>query len=161
MRSNAMATILAAIGWRACVVAGGYQTWRRSTVAGLRDNRSLLNVMLLDGQTGSAKTEILHLLAELGVQTLDLEGAAGHRGSVFGNLTGQPQPCQKLFESRIWHEILKSDPDQPIVVEAESSLIGKCGLPDRLLRSMRAAPVSRSAPASTRVPVTWSRLTKS
>lgn len=140
MRSNAMATILSAIGWRVSVVAGGYQTWRRSTVAGLRDTGPLFNIVLLDGQTGSAKTEILHLLADLGVQTLDLEGAARHRGSVFGNLTGQPQPCQKFFESQIWYDILTFDPEQPIVVEAESSLIGKCGLPDRLLRSMRAAP---------------------
>ena len=140
MRSNAMATILSAVGWRVGVVAGGYQTWRRSTVAGLRETPTLFNIVLLDGQTGSAKTEILKLLAQRGVQTLDLEAAAHHRGSVFGNLTGQPQPCQKLFESQILYELLGFDADKPIVVEAESSLIGKCCLPNRLLKSMRAAP---------------------
>jgi len=34
-------------------------------------------LVLLDGDTGSAKTEILHRLGGVGVQMLDLEGLAG------------------------------------------------------------------------------------
>ncbi|MEZ5772119.1 MAG: hypothetical protein R3D61_11015 [Defluviimonas denitrificans] len=51
-------------------------------------------VVVLDGNTGSAKTELLHHLAGLGVQILDLEGLANHRGSLFGHMPGG-QPSQK------------------------------------------------------------------
>ena len=87
-RSGAMATVLAQVGWRTAVVAGGYKTWRRRVTAALYDGVPPRRLILLDGYTGSAKTEILHRLTALGVQTLDLEGLADHRGSLFGGLAG-------------------------------------------------------------------------
>ena len=129
MRSNAMATILAAIGWRVSVVKDGYRAWRRNVVFGLRENNASLNIILIDGQTGTAKTALLNRLHELGLQTLDLEGAANHRGSVFGGIAGEAQPSQKMFESRLWHRLASFDLEQPIFVEAESSLIGRCSIP--------------------------------
>ena len=139
MRSGAMATILAAIGWRVSVLKDGYRAWRRNVVCGLRENSTPFNVILVDGQTGTAKTALLNKMAELGLQTLDLEGAANHRGSVFGGIANQTQPSQKMFESRIWHRLANFDLDQPIFVEAESSLIGRRSIPSRLLQSMRIA----------------------
>lgn len=140
MRSNSMATILAAIGWRGSVMSGGYQAWRRLVVAELRDPGPPFNVIVLDGQTGSGKTKILEHLEERGIQTLDLEGLANHRGSVFGGYEAAPQPSQKLFESLIWERLSAFDPKEPIVVEAESNLIGRLSLPDRLMQSMQIAP---------------------
>ncbi|MFQ5562436.1 MAG: tRNA 2-selenouridine(34) synthase MnmH [Parvularculaceae bacterium] len=139
-RSNAMATIFAGIGWRTSVLEGGYRTWRRSVVAALRESDAPLRVFLIDGQTGSAKTEILNRLGALGVQTLDLEGLAAHRGSVFGAHASRPQPSQKLFESSLWDALSRLDPDRPIVVEAESNHIGRVTVPRRLWRAMQAAP---------------------
>lgn len=100
MRSNAMATILSQIGWRVGVLTGGYKTWRRAVVSALSDDPSPINLVLVDGQTGSAKTEILRRLSTIGVQTIDLEGLAAHKGSVFGEQSARDQPAQKLF-SRI------------------------------------------------------------
>ena len=140
MRSGAMATILAQIGWRTGVVAGGYKTWRHGVVSGLRDNEAPINVLLLDGQTGTAKSEILGRVAALGIQTLDLEAMAAHRGSVFGALGAKAQPSQKLFESQLWNALRSFDPDQPIIVEAESNRIGRCEIPKRLWQSMLTAP---------------------
>lgn len=139
MRSGAMATIIAQVGWRVGVLHGGYKTWRRAVVAGLRGKASPLPVVLLDGQTGTAKSAILDRLAALGLQTLDLEGLANHRGSVFGALRAA-QPSQKMFESLLWRDLSRLDPAQPMIVEAESSRIGRLQIPKRLWRSMLAAP---------------------
>jgi tRNA 2-selenouridine synthase len=138
MRSNAMATILSQVGWRTGVVKGGYKTWRREVVAALRDDETPLNVVLLDGQTGTAKSEVLRRLPEFGVQIIDLEALANHRGSVFGAVGAQP--AQKLFESRLWERLRGFDLSRPILIEAESNRIGRCEVPNRLWNSMLQAP---------------------
>lgn len=152
-RSNAMATILSQVGWPVTLLTGGYKTYRRRVTARLYDESQDLNLILLDGHTGVAKTEILHRLAAEGVQTLDLEGLAAHRGSLFGAIAGQAQPSQKLFESRLLQALDRLDPARPIVVEAESSKIGDRMTPPLLWRAMQAAPrieisASREARAS-------------
>ena len=140
MRSGAMATILSQVGWRTGVIKGGYKTWRRAAVAGLRDSAAPINLILLDGQTGTAKSAILTQLKTLGVQTLDLEALAAHRGSVFGAMHAQTQPSQKLFESRLWDQLRRFDSHRPILVEAESNRIGRCEVPQRLWQAMLKAP---------------------
>ena len=138
-RSHAMATILAEVGWRVAVLRGGYRTYRRHVTRRLYEETPGLRLTLLDGGTGTAKTEILKHLGALGVQTLDLEALAGHRGSVFGAV-GSAQPSQKLFESRLLHEMEGLDLAQPIVVEAEASRIGDRTLPPALWAAMGEAP---------------------
>lgn len=151
MRSNAMATLFARIGWRCGLVQGGYKSWRRGVVAALRSEGTLAhNLVLLDGQTGVAKTDVLNRASALGAQIIDLEGLAAHRGSVFG-LMGEAQPAQKLFESRLWERLRRLDPAQPALVEAESSTIGKLHLPRRLWTAMQAAPrIEITAPLNAR-----------
>ncbi len=140
MRSNAMATILSQIGWRVGVLEGGYRTWRRAVVASLFDDEALPNLILIDGETGCAKTEILKRMAQFGAQTIDLESLAVHRGSVFGADAARAQPAQKLFESHLFDAMRRFDPAKPIVVEAESSRIGRINIPKRFWMAMRAAP---------------------
>ncbi|HEY2661611.1 MAG TPA: tRNA 2-selenouridine(34) synthase MnmH [Caulobacteraceae bacterium] len=150
-RSNSMATILSRVGWRTSVLSGGYRTYRRAARARLYDQPCPLQPILLDGDTGSAKTEILHRLAERGAQILDLEGLAGHRGSLFGGLAGRPQPSQKMFESRLLQALDVLDPARPVVVEAESSKIGDRMVPPALWQAMQAAPcIELVAPRSQR-----------
>lgn len=139
-RSNAMATILSQIGWRVGVVDGGYKTWRRQVVAALHGASERIPFILLDGRTGTAKSEILRRFAAQGGAVLDLEGLAAHRGSVFGGHEKEPQPSQTLFESRLFEGLSAIDDRRPIFVEAESSTIGRIGLPKRIWESMRAAP---------------------
>lgn len=150
-RSNAMATILQRVGWQTAVLDGGYRTYRRWVQARLYDTPLNLDLILLDGDTGSAKTAILGALAERGVQVVDLEGLACHRGSLFGALTGQEQPDQKRFESQLILAFDALDPSRPVVVEAESSKIGNRVLPPMLWAAMRKAPrVEVTAPVSER-----------
>ncbi|HEY1224585.1 MAG TPA: tRNA 2-selenouridine(34) synthase MnmH [Brevundimonas sp.] len=138
-RSGAMVTVMDQIGWPVTVLEGGYQTWRRQVKTALYDAGPALNVILLDGPTGSGKTEVLHRLAARGVQTLDLEAMANHRGSLFGAMPGG-QPSQKLFETRLHDAISRLDPARPVVVEAESSKVGARLIPPVLWAAMQAAP---------------------
>jgi tRNA 2-selenouridine synthase len=139
-RSNAMATVLSQVGWRVSLLKGGYKTWRKAVTAALYDADPDLRIILLDGDTGSGKTQILSRLNALGIQTLDLEGLAGHRGSLLGGWPGAEQPSQKMFESRLMEALAGLDRTRPIVVEAESSKIGERMTPPMLWKAMLAAP---------------------
>ena len=100
--------------------------------------------------TCTAKTALLTELAAEGMQVLDLEGMAHHRGSVFGG-HATPQPAQKMFETRIAAALTRLDPARPVVVEAESSKIGNLLVPPRLWAAMCAAPrVEVAAPLEAR-----------
>lgn len=150
-RSGAMAAVMDQIGWPVTVLDGGYMTWRRTVQATLYGDGSGLEVVLLDGGTGSGKTALLARLAERDVQVLDLEGLAAHRGSLFGALKGRPQPSQKLFESRLFAAMEGLDPARPVVVEAESSRIGARTIPPALWAAMgRASVIELSAPVEAR-----------
>lgn len=150
-RSNAMATVLAQVGWRVGLLRGGYKTYRRRVTAELYDSTGPLNLVVLNGGTGTGKTALLPHLAEQGLQVLDLEGLAAHRGSIFGDLPGRPQPSQKMFESRLLGALDALDPARPVVVEAESSRIGDLRVPPRLWRAMSAAPeIELTAPIEAR-----------
>lgn len=138
-RSGSFATILAQIGWRTDTIAGGYKAYRALVVQACYDTPIKSRVILLDGNTGSAKTELLHLLAARGVQVIDLEGMANHRGSLFGAMPGG-QPSQKAFESRLAAALTALDPARPVVIEAESSKVGNRALPSPLWKAMCAAP---------------------
>ncbi len=148
-RSGSFASILSQIGWRTEVVKGGYQRYRRLVVQRLYDDPMPTRVILLDGNTGTAKTEVLAHLAERGVQVIDLEGLANHRGSALGG-RGE-QPSQKLFETRLAAAIDALDPERPVVVEAESSKVGTLGVPPSLFKAMKAAErIEISAPVAAR-----------
>ncbi len=137
-RSGAFTLWLREVGWRAQKLAGGYQAYRRAVVSQLYDTPLAHKILLLDGNTGTAKTELLARVAERGGQTLDLEGFANHRGSVLGQRPGG-QPSQKMFETRISAALASMDPERPVLVEAESSKVGDLLVPPALWTAMRAA----------------------
>lgn len=138
-RSGVFAALLSEIGWRADTIKGGYQTYRRLVSRTLYDDPLPHRLVLLDGNTGTAKTALLARLAARDVQVLDLEALAGHRGSLLGAMPGG-QPGQKAFETALAAALNRLDPDRPVVVEAESSKIGRITLPPALWAAMLHAP---------------------
>lgn len=142
-RSGALSTVLSAIGFRVHLLEGGYQRYRRAVIAALDDLPQRLELRVVCGVTGSGKSRLLQRLAERGVQVLDLELLANHRGSVLGLVPGSPQPGQKQFESRVWDALRRFDPARPVIVESESKKVGDLRVPETLIDRMRAAPCIR------------------
>jgi tRNA 2-selenouridine synthase len=151
-RSRSLTHMLNEIGWRAVQLDGGYRAWRRHVIAKLEALPSRLVFEVICGLTGSGKSRLLDALAAEGMQVLDLEALAKHRGSLLGDLPGEPQPSQKRFESELATVLTRLDPGRPVYVESESKRIGAVNLPDELLAAIRAAPCVRlEMPAPLRI----------
>ncbi|HAV37718.1 MAG TPA: tRNA 2-selenouridine(34) synthase MnmH [Massilia sp.] len=138
-RSGSMAHILAKIGWPVVQLDGGYKAYRAYVSAAL-ENPPAVDFRVICGTTGSGKSRLLETLDAAGAQVLDLERLAAHRGSVLGHLPDEPQPSQKMFESRIWDKLRHFDPAKPVFVESESKKVGNLRVPDAVMERMRASP---------------------
>jgi tRNA 2-selenouridine synthase len=137
-RSEAMAHVLREVGWKALTLQGGYQQYRRDLLAAMEGLPGRLRFQVVCGPTGSGKSRLLQALAARGAQVLDLEALARHRGSLLGDIPGDPQPSQKMFESLAWDVLRRFDPRLPVFVEAESARIGVLRVPVALHAAMRA-----------------------
>jgi tRNA 2-selenouridine synthase len=138
-RSGSMAYILAKVGWPVIQLDGGYKAFRGYVSAAL-ENPPELQFRVVCGTTGSGKSRLLETLDAIGAQVLDLERLAAHRGSVLGHLPGEPQPSQKMFDTRIWDKLRGFDPARPVFVESESKKVGNLRVPDAVMERMRASP---------------------
>ena len=139
MRSGSMVQWLRLVGWDAQQLAGGYKAFRRHVIEQIAALVPRLELRVLVGATGSAKTRVLQALASQGAQVLDLEHCARHKGSLLGALPGVAQPSQKNFETQIATALEGMDLSRPVYVEGESARIGRLSLPVPLVQRLRAA----------------------
>ena len=137
-RSGSLALVLGQIGFRVGVVEGGYKAFRAALVIDTARRAAGLNFHVVCGTTGSGKTRLLHALQRQGAQVLDLEALACHRSSVLGAISGQAQPSQKGFDTRVWDVLRRFDPARPVYVESESRKVGNVAVPVALMDAMRA-----------------------
>ncbi len=138
MRSGSVAWLLETAGIATATLVGGYKAYRQAVLQGFEKP---LNLVVLGGKTGSAKTELLHELARRGEQILDLEALANHRGSSYGMLGQAPQPSIEYFENLLFEKIRQLDLTRRTWVEDESRRVGTCLLPDGFWGQFLAAPV--------------------
>ena len=80
MRSESMAWLFERVNIKCSLLAGGYKSYRNYL---LEKVGNIPGLIVIEGYTGSGKTEILHALQHLGEQIIDLERLANHKGSVF------------------------------------------------------------------------------
>ena len=139
-RSKAFSIILSEVGWRTCQLEGGYKKYRNEVINFLNRIGSKLKIILISGKTGSAKTKILQNIKLQGGQILDLENLANHKGSLLGKIPGLKQPSQKLFESKLYHQIKQLDLRKNVYIEAESSKIGNIHIPKTIWAKMIISP---------------------
>ena len=138
MRSASMAWLFRTAGIPVATLEGGYRSYRRYLKASLQTPVPLI---VIGGMTGSGKTRVLNELKKEGIQAIDLENLACHRGSAFGAL-GQPaQPATEQFENDLFQVFRTLDPARVILVEDESKSIGSVQIPDEWFRQMKKAPV--------------------
>ncbi len=138
MRSANFCQFVGMAGVKTHQLKGGYKSYRQLA---LQSFRNPLKFMVLGGNTGSGKTEILNALAEAGEQIIDLEGLAHHRGSVFGGLMQPPQPTTEQFQNNLFEKILTLDLTKRVWIEDESIAVGKIFLPSDFWKTMGISPV--------------------
>jgi tRNA 2-selenouridine synthase len=150
MRSMTISGLLNSLGIRVYRLIQGYKGYReymRGYFSGLKVTSP---VFLLQGLTGTGKTEILKNIKT----AIDLEDMAGHRSSVFGGV-GLNQHSQKMFESLLFSRIEELAGARYIVVEGESQKIGNLHIPEAFFRTMRSSPmILVTAPMERRIRIT-------
>lgn len=140
MRSGAMAWAFSLYGFNVATLEGGYKAFRRF---GLEAFEKTYPFVVLSGNTGSAKTQILQKLKAMGEQIIDLEDLAQHQGSAFGSMNKLTQPSQEQFENLLGLELQKLNLQKRIWIEDESVTIGKRIIPKNIWKQLRSAPVIR------------------
>ncbi|PVY39301.1 tRNA 2-selenouridine synthase [Pontibacter virosus] len=137
MRSGAMAWLLDFSGFQVYLLQGGYKAYRQYMHKQFERERPLL---VLSGNTGSGKTDLLPYLQQRGQQVIDLEGLASHKGSSFGSIGMAAQPSTEHFENVLGMAMLELDDQKPLWLEDESIGIGKVQMPKSLFNKMQEAP---------------------
>lgn len=137
LRSGSTAGLLTLAGLVVHRLEGGYKYFRNYINSFFQNFSPDYSFINLYGPTGCGKTAILRAL-ESGARVLDLEKAAAHKGSNFGDVDepDYKNVTQKNFESKIWYK-LYSGKEGVYLAEAESMKIGKVSIPRSLFNRMR------------------------
>jgi tRNA 2-selenouridine synthase len=119
------------------ILTGGYKALRQFLITEL-EKIALHPLTILAGNTGCGKTPFLAHCKS----SLDLEAAAGHRGSSFGGFV-TAQSSQINFENKLAEQYITGDYslDKRLILEDEGRIIGSVHLPDSLRQAMLLAPI--------------------
>jgi tRNA 2-selenouridine synthase len=133
MRSKAVSTFLEYSGLQSFRLVGGYKAYRHYILEKMSEYLLDKQAIVIHGKTGVGKTEILHQLKSKGYPVLDLEGIAGHRGSIFGSIGLGEGHNQKTFDALLFDALAEIKDSPYFVMEAESKRIGRAVQPQELL----------------------------
>ena len=137
MRSQSFATHLSRNGFHEVkTLQGGYKGYRKLMTLFFSKP---YNLIVLSGYTGTGKTAILHDLARLGEQVIDLEKEANHKGSSFGGIGEAEQPSTEHFHNKLFEQVRLLDASKRIWIEDEGLSIGRVNLPEALFQLMGRA----------------------
>lgn len=136
LRSKAFAQVLDLMGITVYRLAGGYKAYRKQVLDFFQPGFSL-RLIVLRGNTGVGKTDMLGRLRRDGYPAIDLEGLARNRGSVFGDVGLGAPPSQKTFESLLYEELKHFQGWPYVIVECESKRIGRVTLPQEFFQAMQ------------------------
>lgn len=130
-RSSSLVSLFMTLGVNIFKLEGGYKGYRHYINENLPKILSEIQFVTIYGNTGTGKTHILKFLKEEGMDILDLEGCANHRGSLLGSVGLGKQNTQKMFESLVY-ESLKNRKTNVVFLEGESKRIGRIIIPEYL-----------------------------
>ena len=133
MRSGSITSLLKSMSFNVIKLENGYKDYRRYVREEL-EKIELPEFFVIYGLTGSGKTEILNKVEN----SLDLEGLAQHRGSIFGDINFKPN-SQKRFESLLLKRLLELQNEKIIFVEGESRRIGRILIHEKVWKHMQNA----------------------
>ena len=136
MRSKAFSQVLDLMGIPVYRLLGGYKAYRKQVLEYFQSALPF-HVVVLRGNTGVGKTDMLGRLRQDGYPAIDMEGLANNRGSVFGDVGLGAAPTQKAFESLLYEELQHFKNWPYIIVECESRRIGRVTLPQLFFQAMQ------------------------
>ena len=138
MRSRIVVNLLTMHGFDAVQVTGGFKQYMNEIIwKGLDAFASSFQprFIVLFGNTGTRKTEILKKLEAEGLPVIDLEGLAGHKGSVYGGVNSV-QKSQKMFSILVYHTLESFKDHKYVFVEGESNKIGNVHVPEFIYKKI-------------------------
>ncbi len=135
MRSKFSQQWLQEAGIDVPIIEGGYKAIRHEMLAVLSE-LATAKLIAISGATGAGKTEVVHQVAA----AIDLEGAANHRGSVYGG-SAETQPSQVDFEHEVARQYLQRSNFNQIAMEDEGRLIGRVSVPNEVLAALKSSPM--------------------
>lgn len=151
LRSQSVYQFANMAGLDADRLEGGYRAYREAILE-LIPRLIPRQAIVIDGMTGTGKTEILHLLKKRGHPVLDLEKYANHRGSVFGALGGQKPHNQKMFDALLFEDLHNMQGADYFIMEGESKRIGHAVQPPELYeKKVNGIHILVTAPLETRI----------
>jgi len=137
MRSRIVVSLLESFGYNVRQLSGGYKSYRAYVKEKLYAYQIQPKFVVLWGLTCTGKTQLLQQFQN----SLDLEGLAQHRGSLYGAIGLQPR-SQKMFENLMLQRLDQLNSEKFILVEGESRRIGDVIIPDVAWKAMqRGIPV--------------------
>lgn len=141
MRSRLVGLWLRSCGLKPIILKGGYKGFRNSVLLSL-DELVTCPKLVLNGRTGSGKTELIQQIVSEGGAAIDFEGLANHRGSAFGDF-GQngPSPTQQNFENLLIEEFLELKESCKVLLVELESFIGPVSLSRKLRDSLVGSPM--------------------
>ncbi len=137
MRSTSFTWLLNQNNIAAKLLTGGYKNYRQLVLSTFEKPYQLV---MLGGATGSRKTDLLRYMHTTNlIPSVDLEGLAHHKGSVFGGIGEEAQLPQPLFENHLFNVLQHLNTS--FLVEDEAMSIGYNKVPYHFWLQMKQAPI--------------------
>jgi len=145
-RSKYLSKMITDLGYKVKFLSGGQKAYRKRVNEFFSDENQKFKLIELRGQTGSGKTELLNeLKKELPV--IDLEFAARHYSSLFGNIPYDINDFPRIknqtaFENSLFEQFAKYDLNNlPLfIIESESKRVGNFEIPKNLFNAIENSP---------------------
>jgi tRNA 2-selenouridine synthase len=131
MRSEVITTLFESLGFKTYQLKGGYKTYRALVLEKLTEFKLKPKLIVLNGLTCTGKTALLQKLPN----SIDLEGLAQHRGSLYGAVGLKPR-TQKMFDTLLLKQLKELNNEKFIFIEGESRRIGNLMIPESLWKEM-------------------------
>ena len=142
LRSQISQQWIRELGGKVQIIEGGYKRLRSFLLENIEQQVDTNSFLVLTGNTGTGKTDLLHRFSNDGYKTIDLESFANHRGSVFGS-NSTPQPSQINFENKLSIQFLKEMKKKgtSILLEDEGRKVGHRVVPLSLNLKQGHSPI--------------------
>lgn len=131
LRSATITGLVSGLGYDACQLKGGYKAYREFIRRYFDSLFPDVVFIVLYGLAGSGKTELIQSLEN----SIDLEGLAQHRSSIFGAIGLSPR-SQKMFESLLYSRIEELKRCSHVFIEGESRKVGNVYIPNSVYSRM-------------------------